>query len=286
MYMSSAEETNADQVAFWNGQGGQTWVKRQHHTDTTLTPVNEALLAFAGARPGERVIDVGCGCGAVTLDLARAVGSEGQVAGLDISGPMLAEGAARAAAAGIANVDWREADAASAALGEFDLLASAFGVMFFGDPVAAFTHMRAAASPDARMALVCWRPLGENPWIEVPMSAVAPHLPPRSKGVPNSPGMFGFANPDHVTGVLTAAGWTAPKFEPLDVALDIAAGNGLDAAVEQSTRIGAVNSWLRGQPDEIVTASVASIRAALEPHVDGDHVRLPGAMWLISSTPA
>ena len=284
--MSSAEETNADQVAFWNGQGGQTWVKRQHHTDTTLTPVNEALLAFAGARPGERVLDVGCGCGAVTLDLARAVGSEGQVAGLDISGPMLAEGAARASAAGIANVDWREADAASAELGEFDLLTSAFGVMFFGDPVAAFTHMRAAASPDARMALVCWRPLGENPWIEVPMSAVTPHLPPRSKGVPNSPGMFGFANPDHVTGVLTAAGWTAPKFEPLDVALDIAAGKGLDAAVEQSTRIGAVNSWLRGQPDEIVTASVASIRAALEPYVDGDHVRLPGAMWLISSTPA
>lgn len=284
--MSSAEETNADQVAFWNGQGGQTWVKRQQHTDTTLTPVNEALLAFAGAQPGERVLDVGCGCGAVTLDLARAVGPEGRVTGLDISGPMLAEGAARAAAAGIANVDWREADAASVELDEFDLLTSAFGVMFFGDPVAAFSHMRAAASPDARMALVCWRPLAENPWIEVPMSAVTPHLPPRSKGEPNSPGMFGFANPDHVTGILTAAGWTAPKFEPLDVALDIAAGNGLGAAVEQSTKIGAVNSWLRGQPDEVAAASVASIRAALEPCVDGDHVRLPGAMWLISSTPA
>lgn len=284
--MSGAEETNADQLAFWNGRGGQTWVKRQQHTDTTLTPVNEALLAFAAARPGERVLDVGCGCGAVTLELARAIGAEGRVTGLDISGPMLAEGAARADAAGITTIDWRQADAASAPLEEFDLLVSAFGVMFFGDPVAAFTHMRGAASPDGRMALVCWRPLGENSWIETPMNAVTPHLPPRGKGAPNSPGMFGFANPDHVTGVLTAAGWAPPKFERLDVALDIAAGNGLDAAVEQSTQIGAVNSWLRGQPEEVVTASVASIRAALEPYTDGEHVRLPGAMWLISSTPA
>src|SRR5271170_5789181 len=110
--MAAAEEINADMLAFWNGQGGHTWVARQAHTDTTLAPVTEALLARAAPRIGERVLDVGCGCGGPTLDFARAVGPAGRVVALDISGPMLAEGQRRADAAAIANVDWRQADPA------------------------------------------------------------------------------------------------------------------------------------------------------------------------------
>jgi SAM-dependent methyltransferase len=232
------------------------------------------------------VVDIGCGCGAPTLEFARAAGPSGRVAGLDISGPMLAEGERRASAAGIVNVDWRQADPATAALDEYDLLISAFGVMFFGDRVAAFTNMRRAAAPDARMALVCWRSLAENPWMEVPMTAAAQHLPPRPKPVPNAPGMFAFADRDHVTEVVTAAGWAPPRFEKLDMDLDIAAGRGLEEAVVQSTQIGAVNSWLRDQPAEVVSAAVASVHEALAPYADGARVRLPGAMWLISSAPA
>ncbi|HWE73527.1 MAG TPA: methyltransferase domain-containing protein [Stellaceae bacterium] len=282
----TTEEINADMLAFWNGKGGQTWVARQAHTDITLAPVTDALLAFARPRAGERVLDIGCGCGASTLEFARAVGPSGRVVALDISGPMLAEGERRARAAGIANVDWRQADAATTVLGEYDLLISAFGVMFFGDRVAALANMRRSAAPDARMALVCWRTLAENPWMEVPMTAVAKHLPPRPKPMPNAPGMFAFADPEHVTQVLAAAGWTSPRFEKLDIAFDIAAGLGLEEAVVQSTEIGAVNSWLRNQPESIVSASVASFREELKPYADGTRVRLGGAVWLISSTPA
>ena len=284
--MADAAQSNADQLAFWNGPGGHTWAARQKHTDITLTPVSEALLALAAPRAGERVLDIGCGCGATTLEFARAVGPAGHVAAVDISAPMLAEGKARAEAAGIANVDWMQADAATAALDGFDLLTSSFGVMFFGDPVAAFAHIRRAASPGARMAFVCWRPLSENPWMEVPMRAVAPHVPPRPKANPQAPGMFAFADPQRVSDVLTAAGWAPPRLDKLDLDLDIAAGRGLEEAVVQSTQIGAVNSWLRGQPAEIVTAAVASIREALAAHLDGASVRLPGAMWLVSSAAA
>ena len=284
--MTGPEEINADMLAFWNGQGGHIWVARQAHTDITLAPVAEALLAFATPRTGERVLDVGCGCGATTLEFARAVGASGRVAALDISGPMLAEGEKRAKAAGITNIEWRQADPATAALDEYDLLTSAFGTMFFGDPVAAFAHMRRGANSGARMAIICWRSLSENPWMEVPMNAVRPHVPPRPKPVPNAPGMFAFADTQHVSRILTAAGWTPPRFEKLDLNLDIAAGRGLEEAVNQSILIGAVNSWLRGQPAEVVAAVVTSLRKAFAAYVEGASVRLRGAMWLISSAPA
>lgn len=284
--MATPDEINADMLAFWDGVGGCTWVARQAHTDVTLGRVTEALLAFASPRPGEKVLDVGCGCGAPTLDFARAVGPSGHVAALDISGPMLLEGERRAAAAGIANIDWRQADPAFAVLDSFDLLTSAFGTMFFGDPVGAFANMRSAATPAARMAIICWRSLGENPWMEVPMNAVARHLPPRPPTVPHAPGMFAFADPEHVSRVFIAAGWARPHFQKLDMELDIAAGRGLEEAVSQSTQIGAVNSWLRNQPANVVSQAIVSLREALRPYARGERVLLGGSMWLIASTAA
>jgi len=119
--MPAPEDVNADMLAFWNGKGGHTWVARQEHTDITLEPVTDALLAFAAPRTGEQVVDIGRGCGVPTLEFARAVGPTGRVAGFDISGPMLAEAERRASAAGIADVDWRQADPATAALDKYDL---------------------------------------------------------------------------------------------------------------------------------------------------------------------
>ena len=284
--MSDAEQFNADQLAFWNGVGGRTWVARQAHTDDVLKPVSDALLAVAAPRAGDHVLDVGCGCGASTLDIARAVGPSGRVTALDISGPMLAEGGRRAAAAGISNIDWRHADAATDALDPFDLLVSNFGLMFFGDPVAAFKHLRRAAQPGARMAFACWRPLAENPWMEIPMQAAARLLPPRPKPNPDAPGMFAFADPRRVAQILGASGWAPPRIDKLDVDLDIAAGKGLQEAVLQSTQIGAVNSWLRDQPADIAGAAVEAIGEALAPHRTGASVRLRGAVWLVESAPA
>jgi hypothetical protein len=167
----------------------------------------------------------------------------------------------------------------SAAAAAFDLLASNFGVMFFGDPAAAFARMRQAASAGARMAFVCWRPITENPWMEVPLHAVYRHVRRRPKPDPQAPGMFAFADPQRISEVLTTAGWAPPRLDKLDLDLDIAAGHGLEEAVDQSTQIGAVNSALRGQPAEAIAAAIVSIRDALAAHLEGASVRLPGAMW-------
>jgi SAM-dependent methyltransferase len=284
--MLDAEQVNADMLSFWNGQGGQIWVARQAHTDTTLEPVTDALIGFAAPQAGESVLDIGCGCGAPTLEFARAVGPAGRVAALDISGPMLAEGRARAYASGISNIEWRQDDPAVAALDPYDLLTSAFGTMFFGDPVGAFGNMRKAANAGARLAIVCWRSLDENPWMDVPMKAVARHLPPRPKPAPHAPGMFAFADTGRVSEIFAGSGWAPPRFEKLDLELDIAAGQGLEEAIFQTTQIGAVNSWLRNQPPEIVEAAIASLREAFAPFSNDGSVRLPAAMWLIESKPA
>lgn len=284
--MTDAAAFNADQLAFWNGVGGNIWVERQAHTDQILEPISEALLALAAPREGERVLDIGCGCGASTIDIARAVGPAGQVTALDISGPMLEEARRRAETAGVANIEWEQADPATAPLEEFDLLVSNFGSMFFGDPVAAYTHLRGAARDGARLAMACWRGLGDNPWMAVPMDAMRPHVPPRPKGNPNAPGMFAFAGQQRVTQILTDAGWSVPRFTRLDLDIDIAAGKGLEEALVQLTKIGAINSWLRGQPEETVAAAVDSLRETLTPRVTGESVPLSASVWLISAAAA
>ena len=282
--MTDTTQLHADQIAYWNGPGGAHWVAQQAHTDTQLAPVTEALLAAAAPVPGQRVLDIGCGCGTTTLHVADAVGAEGHVTGLDVSGPML--GWARQRGGERENLAWVLADAAAHAFppGGFDLLMSRFGVMFFGNPPAAFANLRAGLRPGGRLVFACWRPFEENTWMRVPLHAAYQHIPRLPKPGPEDPGPFAFADPERVTRILTGAGWSAPSFTPVDVMLDIAAGGGLDLAVEQATHIGAASRALREAPEETRPAAIAAIREALVPYRDGMSVRLPGAIWIVSAT--
>jgi SAM-dependent methyltransferase len=281
--MSDVVERHADQVAYWNGPGAEHWVAQQAHTDAMLAPIGEAILEHAAPQPGERVLDIGCGCGGTTLALASRVGEAGHVTGLDVSAPMLAVGRQRGA--GRRNIDWIDADASLyRAAQPFDLLFSRFGVMFFGDPTAAFANLRSSIRPGGRLEFVCWRPIAENPWMQVPLhAAYGAGIPRLPKPGPEDPGPFAFADPERVTRILIASGWAAPKFAKLDLLLDIAAGSGLDGAVAQATQIGAASRALREAPEDSRPAAVAAIRAALAPFADGAHVRLPAAVWLVTS---
>src|SRR5450432_999963 len=148
---------NAAQVAYWNDTAGPTWVAMQDVMDVQLGELGLKAIAALGVRPGERVIDVGCGCGGTTIELARRVGETGRVLGADISAPMLAVAKGRAAAQALNWASFEQADAQTYLFEPADAVFSRFGVMFFADPVAAFANLRLALAPAGRLAFVCWR---------------------------------------------------------------------------------------------------------------------------------
>ena len=281
--MTPVQAFNEEQRERWNGIDGEYWTSHQDHLDRTLAPVLGPLLEFAAPRAGSTAIDVGCGCGATTIELARAVGPSGRVVAIDLSGPMLALAAERLRK--FANTTCRLGDATELPLNDLgaDLIVSRFGVMFFGDPVAAFANLRTGLAAGGRLRFACWRPIHENPWLQIPLHAVYEHAPRLPKPDPEEPGPFSFADTARVTRILTAAGFTAPSFTPLDIEMDIAAGGALEDAVIQSSAMGPAKKALVDQPDDIRAAAMESIRRALAPYASAAGVKLPGAVWLVAA---
>jgi SAM-dependent methyltransferase len=274
---------NADQIAFWNGPTGQRWTDRQQVQDTMLAPVADILIDRAKARAGERIVDVGCGCGATTIALAQKVGPAGHVFGIDVSAPML--GRARQIAPKGLPVDFELADAtvypfepASA-----DLLVSRFGVMFFAEPALSFANMRRALRPSGRMAFACWREPRDNPWLMAPLQAAYQHAPRLPQPGPDDPGPFSFASEQRVVGILSEAGFTAIEMERRDLSLDIAIGRGLEAAVETAVEMGPAARALEGQPPDVIAAATHSIREVLSPFATGQEVPLAASIWIVTA---
>ena len=228
-------------------------------------------------------MDVGCGCGATTIELARAVGPAGRVVGIDLSAPMLALAAERLRP--FTNAACLLGDAAELPLRNLgaELMVSRFGVMFFGDPVAAFANLRTGLAAYGRLRFACWRPINENPWLRIPLHAVYEHAPRLPKPDPEEPGPFAFGDPARVTRILTAAGFTAPTFTTLDTQMDLAAGGTLEEAVIQSSAMGPAKRALTDQPDDSRAAAIESIRRALTPYASPSGVNLPGAVWLVAA---
>ncbi|MFC5060705.1 class I SAM-dependent methyltransferase [Actinomycetospora atypica] len=204
--MADPEELRAAQRRAWDGPAGDLWSVLADWFERGVADYDEAYLAAVDAGPADRVLDVGCGPGALTLAIARRAGS---VTGIDLSHRVLELARTRA---GGADVTFRVADAETDDLGEdaYDLVVSHFGTMFFADPVAAFTNLRRALRPGGRLVLLVWQSRAANPWLVSVLETLgAPALPPDE-----GPSPFGLSDPARTEAVLTAAGFVDVVVEP------------------------------------------------------------------------
>ena len=281
--LPEGHDSNADQIAFWNGVAGRHWTDRQSVQDIVLAPVTEQLIARTNAKAGQRILDIGCGCGAITIELAKQLGSSGHVLGIDISVPMLER--ARQLTDKELPADYVLADATVYPFDpqNFDLLVSRFGVMFFADPVLSFRNLRKSLRPKGRLVFACWREPRENGWMMAPLMAVYKHVPKLPQLGPEDPGPFSFADEARVRRILGEAGFTDIEMEACPLTFDVAAGRGLEAAVQGALEIGPASRALEGHPPELVAAAIQSIREALTPFAKGQSVLLPGAIWLVTA---
>lgn len=272
---------NRAQIDYWNGPAGEKWARHNSETDRNLAEAADAALRLAAAKPGERVLDVGCGAGAASMMLAGAVGPSGFVRGVDVSKPLLAMAERRAHAA---NVAFLQADAASCSFSpEHDLIFSCFGVMFFVDPVAAFANIRKSAAEGARLAFVCWRGIEENEWVLLPWAAAKTVLPAQKPVHPHAPGPFAFADSSRVGAILAEAGFSHIRFEKFDGLMDL--GRSPDKASFQVTQLMGPTARALRNADAATEARVAeAVRGALEAHLARTgHIRLGIACWLVSA---
>lgn len=270
---------------YWNADAGRTWAALQARLDRSLSPVTAALLSHAAPQPGEAVLDIGCGSGETTLALAVATGD---AHGVDISRPLLAVAEARADALE-SLATFEEADAATLpGDGDYDLITSRFGVMFFDDPVAAFANIRGHAADGGRLRFVCWRSPKENGWTMAPMQALAPLMPPSEPQDPHAPGPFALADPDRLAAILDEAGWKDVDLARFDFEMllgeDDEQGSALDNAVDFSLRVGPAARLVREQGEAVSEAAANALRAAYAPFVADGRVALPGSVWLVSAS--
>ena len=267
--MATADAEQSLQTEYWNGPAGERWARFQEKLDASMASIAEVLLTAVAPRPTDRVLDIGCGAGATTRLLAAKASS---ALGVDVSRPML-EVARRLGG------NYLEADAAAYPFEPvFDCVVSRFGVMFFSDPVAAFTNIRRAFAPDARMTFVCWRTTEENTWATLPLRAAGDLVPRPTASDPHAPGPFAFADPKRVASILSSAGYRDVSVEPRDTTMHL--GATLEDATEQTMSMGPLARALADLSEDVRPKIRDRVQSALRE----SGTSLPAAIWLVRAS--
>ncbi|MFY0611352.1 MAG: methyltransferase domain-containing protein [Hyphomicrobiaceae bacterium] len=255
------------------------WAEVRDLLELQLAPLGRRALKALASRPGENILDIGCGGGETALEIAKAVAPSGSVVGVDLSPAVLAY--ARRASQGCRQVRFVEADAQVFPFDSrsFDAAYSRFGVMFFADPIAAFRNIRRSLKLNGRLAFICWRALNDNPLDIVPLRAATPYLPPQPMENPDAPGPFAFAEPNRVRDILERAGFVEIEI----TAHDERVGSGdLDAMLAVCMRVGALGKILRQNP-ELRTTTLPAVRSAFAEHDGPNGVMLNAATWIVTA---
>lgn len=272
---------NADVMSFWE----EVMVDKYRRFRNVLVGATALHASHAhrmhAPRVGARVLDVGCGFGETTIDLAHRVGERGEVVGIDACEPFLEIARADARAAGVANVSFQRGDAQTAHLSGFDHVFSAFGVMFFAQPVAALRNLRAALNPGGRMQLLVWNTRADNPWLSFAAQVCERVLPPVPETAATcGPGPFSMSDPTVLSTILHAAGLS--ELELYELRKDVNIGPDVERAIDFQLALGPAGERMRvagalGTPLEERIRD--ELRRSLAPYRTERGVRLASSVW-------
>lgn len=266
-------EVNTEQAAWWNS-AGQGWVRTQDIVDLVLRPFEDLLVTRARERPRHRVLDVGCGTGAVTRAIADALGDGSTCVGVDISETMIA------GARSHRNSRFLVADAQVHTFEEsFDLIVSRFGVMFFEDPVAAFRNLLRATTPGGELCFITWRSAEENPFMTTASEAAASLLPGAVPPPPAGPGPFSLTDAGRTRELFEKSGWSGVDIQPVDRTCTMPES----LLVPYLSNLGPIARALGDAEESERAGMIGTVRGAFDSFVHGDEVRVPAACWQVTA---
>jgi SAM-dependent methyltransferase len=268
---------------YWNSRAGEHWASTYERYDDLLGGYGRAAISALDAEADERILDVGCGAGGTTLDVARLLAPRGTIVGIDLSKQMIEVAQQRAWAEALTNVEFVQGDVVTHPFedGSFDAFMSRFGVMFFDDPLAAFSRLAALLVPGGRAAFVCWQAPEANEWMQVTLHAVTAHtgMPPAPP--PGAPGPFALADRERLASILDGAGFEDVFIEP--VSMDQRAGADVDEALSFYLGTSTITALLSDVDEPVRDAAISSLRDSLGPHARDGGVYMSGAAWLVTA---
>lgn len=286
--MGSVAPDNVEATEAWSGPLFELFVKYRGLTAAGLGAHGDAALRVSAPRPGDRILDLGCGFGETTLRLAEMVGADGSALGIDVSEPFVELARKEAEEAGVANVEYLCADVQTLELPrEFDFAFARMGLMFFANPVAALRNVAAALKPGGRLCAVVWRRKLDNEWVSRAEQIVDEYLdhPEESDEPTCGPGPFSMANADTVSEQLKLAGFEEIALRRSDLPLKI--GDNLDQAIEFNMSLGPAGEVLRlwgDRVDEIRPKIATQLREALADLEGPEGVLAPASTWIITAS--
>lgn len=286
MSTAHGSESKSQYVAFWNAVLVPKFNAWRHVLVGGLGQHSAKVFPALTLRHGDRVLDVGCGWGETAIEIARRVGQDGEVVGLDCCGGFLDAGRADAGAAGLANLTFLEADAETCAFEpEYDFCFSRFGTQFFENPVAGLRNMRTALRPGGTMTMIVWRARADNPWLTLSKQIVSRYLPPvREHAATCGPGPFSMADTEVVSQQLRIAGYSDVSFERIDA--EVMVGRDVDEAVAFQLAIGPAGEIYREAGQEALRLHdtlVAALKTELGQFVRAEGVMMPSSSWMVTA---
>ena len=278
-------EVNKNQRDFWSGKGGDIWVERQNAMDTMLSPLGEAALNKLNLNEGENVLDIGCGCGHTTLNIAKRISPDGQVTGLDISEPMLKRAKESANEMSISNASFNCVDVQTDDIGEevYSAAFSRFGVMFFEDPIAAFHNINKSLITGASLSFVCWQSPALNPWQSLFIEAVKKYVDLPSPP-PRSPSPFAFMESEYISSILEESNFQNIMIEGHEAEVNMFSGRSLSDSVKDYISINpVVSGMLKDSTEQEKTEIINSAIEAFSPYYSAKGLMFPSATWLVTA---